>query len=383
MRVMVIGVGNVGRVIVKDLLSYGKNIDGVLAVDVNYDSLKRLAAEVNDSRLDIARGDIRDIDNMASMMRRVDVTVNSAWYEYNLHAIKAAIKAGRDLADLGGLYWMTKKELEMDEEVRKAGITVLIGVGDDPGTSNVLAAYGAKKMDSINEIHIRWGSRSEEESTPFGFSVLTVLDEATLPAILYINGRLVEAPPLSYPEMTYFPEPIGHVKTYAIIHSELATLPYTIKNVKTVTYKDTWDESFFPILNFMKSIGLTSRKPVKVDKYEVSPQKLIASLTKPGEPRGVVGCLKVELEGYIGGNKSRLVYYVGPVGYNEGWDAGVTAYTTGVGASIGVQILGEGGVSRRGVVPPELIDDPYKWISELVRRGIPVVEEKTDIEAIK
>lgn len=380
---MVIGVGNVGRIIIKDLLEYGHNIDGVLAVDINIDSLKRVASEIKDPRLETTRGDIRDIDMMASLMKRVDVVVNSAWYEYNLHAIKAAVKAGRDLADLGGLYWMTKKELGMDDEVKGAGVTVLIGVGDDPGTSNVLAAYGSGKMDSVEEIHIRWGSHSESGSTPFGFSVLTVLDEATMPAILYINGRLVEASPLSYPETTYFPEPIGYRKTYAIIHSELATLPYTIRGVKTITYKDTWDESFFPILSFMRNLGLTSRRAIKLGDCEVVPQKIVAILSKPSEPRDIIGCLKVELRGYIGGESGRLVYYVGPVSYNERWDAGVTAYTTGVGASIGVQLLGEGGVSRRGVVPPELIDDPYRWISELARRGIAVVEERISIEEIK
>ena len=379
MKVMVIGVGNVGRVIIKDLLSYGDKIDNVLAVDYRYDVLDKLAKEINDSRLDIARGDIRDIDTMSELMKRVDVVVNSSWYEYNLYAIKAAIKAKRDLADLGGLYWMTRKELEMDEEVRGAGITVLIGVGDDPGTSNVLIAYGASKLDEVDEIHIRWGSHSETEATPFGFSVLTVLDEATMPAVLYLNGKLVEAPPLSYPEITYFPDPISYKKTYAIIHSELATIPYTIKGVKTVTYKDTWDEDFLPIINFMKKIGLTSREPVKINDFEISPQKFLASLTKPGEPKDIIGCLKVELKGYKDGVETIIRYYLGPVGYHEEWGAGVTAYTTGVGASIGVQILGSGGVSSKGVVPPELIDEPSLWLKNLAKRGIPVKEEVVKI----
>jgi len=152
--------------------------------------------------------------------------------------------------------------------------------------------------------------------------------------------------------------------------------------VKTVTYKDTWDESFFPILDFMKSIGLTSRDPVKIDGVNIPPQKLIAALTKPGEPKDVIGSLRVELRGFIDGRRSKLVYYLGPVGYNEKWSAGVTAFTTGVGASIGVQMLGEGMVSRKGVVPPELIDKPKIWIGELGRRGIAVLEEKTDMEEL-
>jgi len=106
----------------------------------------------------------------------------------------------------------------------------------------------------------------------------------------------------------------------------------------------------------------------------VSPQKLLASLTKPGEPEDVVGALRVELKGWREGVKSRLLYFVGPVGYHKDWDAGVTAYTTGVGASIGAQALAEGLFPEKGVVPPEKITEPIKWIKELSSRGIPVIE---------
>ena len=374
MKYLVLGVGNVGKVIIRDLLN-SSGVDGVLAVDYNYSELNDFASKIDDPRLEVEKGDIRDIDLTASQMKKADIVVNATWYEYNLHAIKAAIKAGRDMVDLGGLYWMTREELKMNDEVREAGITVVIGVGDDPGTSNVLVGYGASKMDSVDEIHIRWGSAGESsEGSMFGFSVLTVLDEATMPAVLYLNGRYIEAPPLSFPETTYFPDPIGYQKTFAIIHSELATLPYTIPNVKTVTYKDTWDESVFPILDFLRNVGLTSREEVPVGECMVSPQKLLASLTKPGEPEDVIGALRVELVGWKDGVKSRLLYFVGPVGYHEEWEAGVTAYTTGVGASIGAQALAEGLFPEKGVVPPEKITEPIKWVKELSRKGIPVIE---------
>jgi lysine 6-dehydrogenase len=217
----------------------------------------------------------------------------------------------------------------------------------------------------------------------FGFSVLTVLDEATLPAILYVNGKLIEASPLSYPEDTYFPEPIGTIKTYAIIHSELATLPYTIPGVKTVTYKDSWDESVFPILDFLRGIGLTSDEEIEINGCKISPKKLLAMLAKPGEPRDIFGCLRVELIGYIGGLKGRLVYFLGPVGYNDDWNVGVTAYTTGIGASIGAQLLGEGYFTEKGVIPPEKISEPGEWIRRLVDRGMNITEVKSDIENIK
>lgn len=376
MKYMVLGIGNVGRVIVRDLLERGEDVEKVIAVDNNIDRLESFKKEVADPRLEVYKGDVTDIDEISELMEKTDVVVNSTWYEYNLHVIKAAIKAKRDLADLGGLYWMTRKELVFDEEAKKAGITVLIGVGDDPGTSNVVVRYGSTKMEKVEEIHIRWASTSlvDEKSSLFGFSVGTVLDEISMPAVLYINGKFVEAPPLSNPELTYFPEPIGYKKTYAIIHSELATLPYTIKDVKTVTYKDAWDDKLFPIVEFLRESGLVKREEIEVMGCKISPQKVLATLMKPEESKNEVGMLRIELRGFEGGIPVKHVYFIGPFTYYEPWKAGVTAISTGYGASIGVQILAKGYVPRKGVLPPELITEPSLWLKELSKRGVLIRE---------
>lgn len=375
MKVLVLGVGTVGRVIIRDLIEYG-GVDGILAVDIDKASLEALSRELDDPRLEVERGDVRNIDEIARLMRRCDIAINATWYEYNLHAIIAAMKAGRDLADLGGLYWMTRRELDMDEDARRSGITVLIGVGNDPGTSNILAALAASKMDEVEEIHIRWASHSETDKNIFGFSIQTIVDEASLPAVLYLNGKYVEAPPLSYPEITYFPEPIGYKRTYAIIHSELATLPSTISGVKTVTYKDSWDEYSINAMEIIKSLGLNRGDAIQINDTDISPKEFLARLVKPMEQRDVVGCLKVEARGYIDGLRGRIIYYLGPQGYHTKWGVGVTAYTTGVGAAIGLRMLYEGYAPRRGVIPPELLENRMYWINELKRRGIRIIEER-------
>lgn len=376
MKYMVLGIGNIGRVIVRDLLENSDEIEKVIAVDYNERILETLKKEVDDPRIETYKGDVTNIDEISDLMKKADVVVNSTWYEYNLYVIEAAIKAKRDLADLGGLYWMTKKELEYDEKAKEAGITVLIGVGDDPGTSNVVVRYGSTKMEKVEEIHIRWASTSlvDEKASLFGFSIGTVLDEISMPAILYINGRYVEAPPLSNPELTYFPEPIGYKKTYAIIHSELATLPHTIKDVKTVTYKDAWDDSLFPIIEFLRESGLARKEVIEVMGCKVSPQKVLSSLMKPSESKNEVGMLRVELRGYEGGVPVQHIYFIGPFTYYEAWDAGVTAISTGYGASIGVQLLAKGYVPRKGVIPPEMITEPHLWLKELCRRDIMIRE---------
>ena len=381
MKVVVLGIGSVGKTIVRDLLENVKSVDEIIAVDYNFESLKNFVDSLRDSRVTPLRGDVRDIDSTAEILRKGDYFVNSTWYEFNIHVLRAAMKAGRDGLDLGGMYWMTKKELELDGEVRRAGLTFIIGAGDDPGTSNVLARYGADKLDDVEEIHIRWGSTTlgETSELSFGFSVISVMDEATLNAVIFRDGRYCEVPPLSEKELTYFPEPIGFQYTYSIIHSELATLPLTIKGVRTVTYKDSWDEGIFPIINFLKYSGLTKREAIDVMGQKVSPLHILGVLIKPREPQNCLGALKVTVSGTKNGKRIRYTYYLGPVGYKEEWDAGPTSLTTALGATAALKMLSEGYVSRKGVVPPELVDKPELWLYELKKRGLQLVEVKEEV----
>ena len=379
MKICLIGVGNVGRVILLDLIGQ-KEVEQVYAVDYNIDALRSFISKLDTEKVVPMKGDIRNIDLTAEQMSKADYVINASWYEFNIYAIKAMLKAKRDMLDLGGLYWMTKKELEWDGEVRKAGLTLLLGAGDDPGTSNILARYGADKLDEVDEIHIRWGSKGGEEDL-FGFSVVTIMDEASMDAVMYLDGKLVKVPPLSHKEVTWFPEPIGYLNTYAIIHSELATLPYTIKDVKTVTYKDSWDESIFPIIKFLRNVGLTSREEVDVLGVKVRPIQLLGSLIRPREDPSVYGSLKVSVKGVKDGEERRYTYYLGPVKGREDWGAGVTAITTGYGAVAGLKCLVEGLVPK-GVTPPELIEKPNVWIQELGRRGLNIVEVEERIRPI-
>lgn len=374
MKIMVLGTGNVGKVIIRDLLENWR-IDEVIAVDYDIKSLRKFTEKLNDPRVTPLKGDIRDIDRTAEQMRKADFIINSSWYEFNIHAIKAMLKAKRDMLDLGGLYWMTKKELEWNEEVKKADLSLLLGAGDDPGTSNVLARYASNKLDEVHDIRFRWGAREEEGESAFGFSVLTVMDEATMSAIMYINGKIVEVSPLSHKELTYFPDPIGYLYTYAIIHSELATIPFTIEGVRNVNYKDSWDESFFPVIDFLRESGLTKRNEIDVMDVKVAPLKVIGSLIKPYEDPNTYGCLKVEVSGIKDGVETEYTYYVGPVKGRENWGVGETALTTAYGAVAGLKMLVEEYVPK-GIAPSELVEKPEAWVEELTKRGLPVFEEE-------
>jgi saccharopine dehydrogenase-like NADP-dependent oxidoreductase len=80
------------------------------------------------------------------------------------------------------------------------------------------------------------------------------------------------------------------------------------------------------------------------------------------------------VRGLKGGAETVHNYYLGPQGYHRKWNASATAVTTAMGAVSALKLLIDGHFSRKGVVPPELVDKPDMWITELTKRGIRILE---------
>ena len=374
--ILLIGAGNVGAVVARDLVLSGCR--DLTITDVDGARLGALARE-HRGRVETLRLDVTDEAQLAKVMKGAAVAVNAASYRFNLHVLRAAIASRCSVVDLGGLYHMTLEELKYDRKARARGITAMVGMGDDPGTSNVMARLASWELDSVSEVRIRWGSTSgPTEGVTFGFSVATCLDEATMGAMEFSNGRLREIEPLSAMEEVVFPEPIGRQRTYAILHSEVATLPTRIRGVKNVTYKDSWDDATLNVAKFLRASGFASDRKVKVGGARVSPRSVLLSLLSPNEPRSAVGCLLVEVAGSKNGKPVEVTYRLGPVGYSERFRAPVTAYTTAIPASIVAQMVSKGLVEQTGVLPPEEFnaDQVEHFVREMGARGLRVERQE-------
>ena len=367
-----IGAGNIGSVIARDLVLSG--CQSLTVADVDRGKLRALKRE-HGRRVRIQELDVTDERALARQMKDADVTINAASYKFNLHVLRAAIAAKCNLVDLGGLYHMTLQELQYDRKARKAGITVILGMGDDPGTSNILARMAAWELDSVSEIKVRWGSSApSSEEVAFGFSVATCLDEATMKAVKFSDGKIVEIPPLSETEEVEFPDPVGRQQTYAILHSELATLPKSIMGVRHVTYMDSWDQATIDVVKFLQSSGLASDKTVTVGGRKISPRKLLLGLLSPNEPKAAVGCLLVSVLGSLGGKPAEATYRLGPIRYSDTYRAPCTAYSTAIPASIVAQMISDGRIEQLGVLPPEALtrNQAEHYLSQMEGRGLTV-----------
>ena len=179
--------------------------------------------------------DARDVDALAERLEGCDVLVNTASYRINLEAMQACLKAGSNYLDLGGLYWMTGRQLELGEEFERAGLIAVLGIGSSPGKTNLMAARGVRELGSpeaIESIEVCAAGRDPAAAAGAGdgdgrlrppYAIQTLLDELTLAPVVIRDAQAREIEPLSDGGEVDFGEPIGTAETIFTLHSELAS----------------------------------------------------------------------------------------------------------------------------------------------------------------
>ncbi len=185
--------------------------------------------------------DARDADSLARALDGAAVCVNCADYRLNLDVMHACVAAGCHYVDLGGLFHMTLRQLELDEAFRGAGLTAILGMGSAPGKTNLLARAAVERLGSPPaSMHIWAVTRdpaAADHPLPAPYSVRTLLDELQLAPMVLTGGELKEVEPLSGAEEHDFPEPIGRAEGIYTLHSELATLPAAYPSLDEASFR--------------------------------------------------------------------------------------------------------------------------------------------------
>jgi saccharopine dehydrogenase-like NADP-dependent oxidoreductase len=174
------------------------------------------------------RVDASEADAVARVLEGCAVCVNCADYRLNLSVMRGALDAGVHYVDLGGLYHVTKQQLEFDGEFRERGLGALLGMGSAPGKTNLLAAAAARLGEDPRSLEIWAATRdpaAADHPFPAPYSVRTLLDELQLRPVVVEEGRVIEVAPLSGQATRALPEPVGDATGIYTLHSELATLP--------------------------------------------------------------------------------------------------------------------------------------------------------------
>ncbi len=357
MKVAVIGAaGLVAKATIADLRR--ANAD-VLGVDIRKPSLD----------VEYAKGDLRRPSDVASIIKGCDYAINAAQYYFNLQAMRACLKAGVNYVDLGGLFWMTRKQLRLNDEFERERLAALIGMGAEPGITNVAAAHLHHVSGVPERIAVRNAWRNLSDEFRVNWSIDTQMDELSMKAPVFRGGKYVYYQPCSLYEDTKFRQPVGEFRTYLTIHSELATFPSSFPGVGQVDWME--GGTGFEEARLIAKLGFALREEV----HGVSPRRYLYELLNK---RGLVGYGDAEPKEWESAkvvfswdHKTSEVEVVIPPRPELGVDA--TEYGAGVPSSIAVQM----GFKGQGVNPPERALNPDRFFEELKKRGFQIYYEES------
>ena len=163
---------------------------------------------------------------------------------------------------------------------RSAGLLALVGIGVEPGLSDVFARHAADELfSSIEEVGVRDGADLVVEGYDFAptFSIWTTIEECLNPPLIWERERgFYTTAPFSEPEMFEFPEGIGPVECVNVEHEEVVLIPRWV-DCERVTFKYGLGQEFIDVLSTLHKLGLDCTDPVSVRGVEVAPRDVVAA----------------------------------------------------------------------------------------------------------
>jgi len=266
-----------------------------------------------------------------------------------------------------------------DEWARRDRLA-LVGIGVEPGMSDVFARYAADHLfSSIEEIGVRDGANLVVEGYDFAptFSIWTTIEECLNPPVVWERERgWYTTEPFSEPEVFDFPEGIGPVECVNVEHEEVLLIPRWVE-ADRVTFKYGLGNEFIEVLRTLHKLGLDSTAPVSVGGVSVSPRDVVAACLP--DPAGLgprmtgKTCAGTWVRGLDPAGAPREVYLYHVVD-NE-WSMReyghqAVSWQTAINPVVALELLATEVWSGSGVLGPEAFE-PVPFLDMLKEYGSP------------
>ncbi len=387
------GAGHIGSVIVSELQHLDPTAEITIG-DKNIGKAKETAETIG-GNINTLHVDAASEDSLVKAIKGFDVAVSALgpFHRFGAPVLKAALRAGVKFVDINDDYDATEEALKLHEEAQKRKITAIIGLGATPGITNLLAWYGAQKLDEVFEIRTYW--------------IWTAIDPTMGPAIVdhyfhvitgmiptYKNGEWVMIKALSEPEHFEFPEPIGVWEVAHAGHPEPITIPRYIK-VKNVCNKGgVWPSDLNDVAKIFSSLGLTSLKEIKVGDHTFKAREIavaitlaLSEITPPEETEKSIGPLYERLGDYaLGGVGLATVVK----GVKEGKEHIIkyriackdAAKATALPAALAALELAKAKDVKAGVYPPEANIISVEKLVDSIKKEIKIELAETETRTL-
>lgn len=400
MRILLVGAGGVGDAFAR--IAARRDFFELLVVS-DYDAARaeRTIAWIAEhhgggvaARFISARIDAGDPDAIAALARhhRVTHVMNAVEPKFVPTVFAGARAAGADYLDMAMSLSRPHPEHPYSEPGVKlgdaqfeesglwadAGRLALVGMGVEPGFSDVAARYAADHLfREIDELGTRDGANlvvTDDDGNEIfapSFSIWTTIEECLNPPVVWERGRgWFTTQPFSEPEVFDFPEGIGPVECVNVEHEEVLLMPRFL-DAKRVTFKYGLGDAFIGVLKTLNLLGLDSTTPVRVRSasgpVEVAPRDVVAAvLPDPASigPR-MTGktCAGVWVtgEGVNGSPRAVYLYHVSDNAWTmTEYGTQCVVWQTALMPVIALELLAAGTWSGTGVLGPEAFDaEPF------------------------
>ena len=382
MKILVLGAGRMGHGAAFDLIYNSPDVEAVIVADSDFGKAEKIAAEINSPKLQIKQIDVSSYANVVSLMRGHDAAISCVNYWYNLELSKAAIETKTNFCDLGGNNYVVDAQLALDKQAKDAGINIIPDCGLAPGMVSVLAMHGANRFDEAEEIHIRVGGLPQNPKPPLNyqlvFSVEGLINEYVETARVIRNGEITEIDSMTELETLSF-ENFPALEAFQT-SGGTSTLPDTfLGKIEELDYKTIRYAGHCDRFKTMIDLGLCSSDEIVADSVKIKPRRVLGELLQKNLPADEPDYVLIRLEfvGTKNGTRKRLRYDIVDK-FNEATNLSAMMRTTAFPASIIAQMTARGDVRMRGATPQEKAVDADKFVAELARRNIRIIESEVN-----
>ena len=382
MKVAVLGAGLMGKEAARDLV-LSPNVETVFLCDLDVGQAKMFKERLQNSKIEVLRLDANDDDSIRKIMMEADVVINALFYTFNEKIARLAVEVGVHSIDLGGhIGGATDNVLILHEKAKAKGVTLIPDLGVAPGMINILAGYGASKLDEVNSLRLYVGGIPVEPEGIFGYNIVFslegVFDHYTDASHVIREGRLQEVPSLSEIEPINF-EGYGELEAFHTAGGT-STLPKSFPNVETLEYKTIRYKGHADKFKLLVDLGLTNKKTVvNVNGNMVRARDVLKEVLTPqlllGDKEDAV-LLRVIIEGYKDGVLTNYMYEMATKKDSLSGETAMARATANT-VSVVAQMIGNEVIKKRGVYPPELIVPGDLYIREMGARGVDIRESIT------
>jgi saccharopine dehydrogenase (NAD+, L-lysine forming) len=381
MNILVVGAGGVGAA-VGSIAARRSFFDRFVLADYDETRATDAVTKIDDGRFEAARVDASSTADVTELAARInaDVILNACDPRLNPPIFDGAFAAGctyLDMAmhlskahperpyELPGVK-LGDAQFEVADQWEAAGQLALVGIGVEPGLSDVFARYAADHLfTAIEEVGVRDGANLEIEGYDFAptFSIWTTIEECLNPPVIWEKARgWYTTAPFSEPEVFDFPDGIGPVECVNVEHEEVLLVPRWV-DCERVTFKYGLGDEFIEVLEVLHKTGLDRATPLRVRGVDVAPRDVVAAaLPNPaelGDRMHGKTCAGTWVRGTGTNSQPRSTYLYHVVDNDEvmaDYGHQAVVWQTAINPVVAMELIADGTWSGTGVLGPEAFD---------------------------